>query len=238
MRCPGQDKRYWTGEVAFDEPCPRCGSEVEFFKDESSGRCPNCGHRFKNPRVSFDCAKWCAYAEECLGFVPERDPSPVNPGEGALAGRLIRAVQDEYAPDQVRVARALSTFQYAKELLSAEGGDPRIVLAAAVLLEAVSDRSTEGDCASEAKRILEEIGLDADTIACICNLLRCEWSGKDLDTVESRIVSDARSLATLAIARGAGDRESIGSLMAPKVRTEAGKRKVQALTYPESGGDS
>jgi len=57
MRCPGQDTQYWSGEVAFEAPCPKCGREVEFFKDESSGRCPDCGHKFKNPRVSFDCAK-------------------------------------------------------------------------------------------------------------------------------------------------------------------------------------
>ena len=230
MRCPGQDKRYWTGEVAFDVPCPKCGTGVEFFKDESSRRCPNCGHRFKNPRVSFDCATWCAYAEECLGFAPERDPSPANFGEGALASRLIRAVKEEYASDQVRVARALSTFQYAKELLSTEGGDPRIVFGAALLLETVSDRSTEGDCAAEAKRILGEIGLDADTVACICHLLRCEWSDQGLDTVESRIVSDARALATLAGVRGESDCEPLGSPLKQKLQTEAGRRKAEALT--------
>jgi len=229
MRCPGQDKRYWTGEVAFDVSCPKCGSGVEFFKDEGSARCPNCGHRFRNPRVSFDCAKWCTYAEACLGFVPERDLSPVNPGEGALASRLIRAVKEEYAPDQARVARALSTFQYAKELLSSEGGDPRIVLAAALLLQTGAD-SSDDDRQAEAKRILGEIGLDADTVACICHLLRCLSVGDDLDTVEFRIVSDAGALATLAAARGESDRESIGSPVKEKLRTKAGRRKVQALT--------
>lgn len=117
----------------------------------------------RNPRVSFDCAKWCTYAEECLGFAPERDPSPVNPGEGALASRLIRAMKEECPSDQTRVALALSTFQYARELLSVEGGDPRIVLAAALLLETISDSSADGGCQVEAKRILEEIELDADT---------------------------------------------------------------------------
>lgn len=229
MRCPGQDKRYWTGEVAFDVSCPKCGCGVEFFKDESSGRCPNCGHRFRNPRVSFDCAKWCAYAEECLGFVPERDVSPADPGAGALASRLIRAVKEEYAADQARVARALSTFQYARELLSAEGGDPRIVLAASLLLETGGDKLAHKECAVEAERILEGIGLDADTVACICHLLRCHWAGEDLDTAEFRIVSDARSLATLAAARADGNREDVGSAAKQNLQTEAAKRKVQAL---------
>jgi len=228
MRCPGQDTRYWTGEVAFDVACPKCGSGVEFFKDESSGRCPNCGHKFRNPRVSFDCAKWCAYAEECLGFVPEREVSPVNPGEGALAGRLIRAVKETYGPDQSRIARALSTFQYAKELLSAEGGDPRIVLAAALLLETGGDSSADDDRQTEARRILQEIGLDADTVACTCHLLRCHAADEGLDTVEFGIVSDAHVLAELAASKADSDRQGLSSAAKQKLRTEAAKAKVRA----------
>jgi hypothetical protein len=227
MRCPGQDKRYWTGEVAFDVSCPKCGSKVEFFKDESSGRCPNCDHRFRNPRVSFDCAKWCAHAGECLGFVPEREESPTDPGGGALASRLIQAVKEAYASDQARVARTLSTFQYARELLAAEGGDPRIVLAAALLLEAVTDSSAHGDRQAEAKRIMDEVGLDADTVACVCNLLRCHSAGDDLDTVEFRIVSDARSLAALAEARGRRNGERISGPVARRLRTEAGRQRFK-----------
>ena len=61
--------RYWTGDAAFEVPCPKCGTTVEIFKDESSGRCPKCRHRFKNPRTDFRCAEWCEHAAECLGFV-------------------------------------------------------------------------------------------------------------------------------------------------------------------------
>jgi hypothetical protein len=166
-----------------------------------------------------------------LGSVPQRELSPANPGEGALASRLIRAVKEEYASDQTRVARALSTFQYAKELLAAEGGDPRIVLAAALLLETGTGGSADVDRQVEAKRILKEIGLDADTVACIRHLLHCHSAGGELDTVEFRIVSDACSLAALAAARGESDHKGIGSLVKRKLRTEAGKRKLQASSY-------
>ena len=139
MRCPGQDWSYWTGEVAFEAPCPKCNAAVEFFKDETSGRCASCGHRFRNPRVSFDCAKWCSFAEECLGFVPDRQETS-DPGQGALAGRLIRAIKDELDTQQGRIAKALAVFRQASELLSKEGGDPRIILAAALLLEIGIDK--------------------------------------------------------------------------------------------------
>ena len=26
MKCPGQDRGYWTGDRVFEVPCPRCGS--------------------------------------------------------------------------------------------------------------------------------------------------------------------------------------------------------------------
>ena len=190
MRCPGQDWSSWTGEVAFETPCPKCDASVEFFKDETSGRCTKCGHGFQNPRISFDCAKWCSFAEECLGFVPQRE-ARLDPGEGALAGRLIRAIKDEFDTDQARIAKALMVFRQARELLSKEGGDPRIILAAALLLETAADKpgpvvgsaakpsgKTQGT--AKARQILEEIGLDRDTTDCICHIIDSHQTGKQL----------------------------------------------------------
>ena len=86
MRCPGQDMRYWQGDAAFEVPCPKCGRSVELFKDESSARCTQCGHRFRNPRLNLQCAEWCAHAKECLGFLLDGRET-ANLGGGALAGR-------------------------------------------------------------------------------------------------------------------------------------------------------
>ena len=134
MKCPGQDWRYWTGDVLFEVPCPECGYAVEFFKDEPRGRCPNCGHRFLNPGIDIGCAQWCGLSEQCLGLVPE--PGLAGRGkEQALASRLIQAVREECQAQPARFAAALSVFRYAKWLVSREGGDPQVVLAAALLLE-------------------------------------------------------------------------------------------------------
>jgi hypothetical protein len=141
MRCPGQDRRYWKEDAVFDVPCPKCGAAVEFFKDESSGRCRQCGHKLKNPKMALDCAQWCAYAEKCLGIVPEARASAAGK-EGAVASRLIQAVKDEFEADPSRLGRALIAFQHAKELLAKEGGDPTVVLPAALLLEVGNDRKS------------------------------------------------------------------------------------------------
>jgi hypothetical protein len=207
MRCPGQDRRYWTEDAVFEVPCPKCGASIELFKDESSGRCPNCACKVRNPKISFDCAQWCAYAEECLGFVPEREGRP-DPGQGALASRLIRAIKEEPKAAQARVGRALALFQHARGLLATAGGDPRIVLAAALLLGFLLDKqggpprsdaepTTRAEGLTEARRILQALRLDEDIIACVCRILQTFRTGGELDTMEFRVVRDACALAKL-----------------------------------------
>lgn len=65
-RCPGQDQRYWKPEDIFEVACPNCGTEIEFWKDESSRTCSKCKAILKNPRKDMGCAKWCMFAKECL----------------------------------------------------------------------------------------------------------------------------------------------------------------------------
>ena len=188
-------------------PCPKCGAWVELFKDESSGRCRNCGCKVRNPRVSFDCAQWCALAEQCLGFVPEREGRP-DPGQGALASRLIRAIKEEPQAEPDRVGRALAVFQHARGLLTRRGGDPRIVLAAALLLgfldepcgpAAICTPSPAGqpEGLAEARGLLQAVDLDADSTEYVCRILQAYRTGRELDTIEFRIVRDACTRANL-----------------------------------------
>ena len=66
QKCPGQDSRFWTLKDVNTAPCPKCGAEVEFFKDDRSRKCSACGTRFKNPYLDMGCTEWCAYAKECI----------------------------------------------------------------------------------------------------------------------------------------------------------------------------
>jgi len=59
--------RYWRPEDIFDVACPRCGAEIEFWKDEPVRVCPSCKAEVSNPRMDVGCAKWCKHADECLG---------------------------------------------------------------------------------------------------------------------------------------------------------------------------
>ena len=233
MRCPGQDLRYWNGDAIFEVPCPKCGSAVEFFKDETSRRCSRCGHPFRNPKIALGCAEWCAEAERCIGFAPEGRSTP-NSREGALAGRLIRAVKEEFEADQARLAHALLVFQHAKELLSKEGGDPRVILTAALLLETGMPGPTrrpsgEAEASSRARLILARSGLDDEAIARVCRIVDAWQTSQQVDTIEFSVVADADVLARLAAGDLASDPSEQEDSIADRLRTAAGKQRAQSL---------
>lgn len=233
MRCPGQDMRYWTEDAVFDVPCPKCGSAVEFFKDETSGRCAQCGLKFKNPKKDLSCAEWCAYAEECLGFVPQRK-SASETGEGALASRLIQAVKEEFKGKQDHITHALVAFRHAKELTCKEGANPRVVFAATLLLDLGGQQSpgsqtSPTDGAVRLKRILEEVGLDEDTIRQVCEIVAGYCTGKEVDSAEFRVVSDSDTLAGLASQDLDSDPDKLENAVNNRLKTAAGKERVRSL---------
>ena len=239
MKCPGQDSRYWGEDAAFEVPCPKCGRSVEIFKDESSAKCPGCEHRFRNPKVDLKCAEWCAYAKECLGFAVPTVKS-ANLGEGALASRLIQVVKEEFADDQSRITRALMAFQHAKELASAEGGDPRVVMAAVLLLkigEPNSDQEKnpgepEGPGVADLARprhILDEVGVKEPTAGLVCQTIQACRQGNNLHTIESRIVLDSYALTDLSSHRNDSKVADIDEFVKNRLTTDAAGRRAQGL---------
>ena len=239
MKCPGQDTRYWGDDAAFDVPCPKCGRSVEIFKDESSAKCPGCEHRFRNPKVDLKCAEWCAYAKECLGFAVPTVKS-ANLGEGALASRLIQVVKEEFAEDQPRITRVLMAFQHAKELASAEGGDPRVAMAAVLLLEIGGPHSDGEENAAQTKgpveadlvrtkRILDEVGVKGPTAGQICQTIEACRQGEDLHTIESRVVCDSYALTDLSSRRTDVKVADIDEFVENRLITDAAGRRAKDL---------
>lgn len=69
-RCPGQDPQNWKPEDIFNVPCPGCGGQIEFWKDEPIRACPDCKQQVHNPRIDLGCAKWCKHGDDCTGQQP------------------------------------------------------------------------------------------------------------------------------------------------------------------------
>ncbi|MFC2167382.1 hypothetical protein ACFLRW_00205 [Acidobacteriota bacterium] len=70
-KCPGQNLSTKKIEDAVSErPCPSCEYPVEFFFDDISRICPNCGRSIEKDedtlKKDFGCATWCDSAEDCL----------------------------------------------------------------------------------------------------------------------------------------------------------------------------
>jgi len=241
MRCPGQDRRYWNEDAVFDVPCPECGASVEFFKDETSGRCTKCGHRFRNPGIDFGCATWCSLAEQCLGFAPESDSVPTST-EGALAGRLIQRIGEEFKDAPMRMISALKAFHHAKELAAKEGGIPRIALAASLLQEvAASQEGDEGDaekqCRQKVRQMLAEAGADEETIRGVSEIVACCRSGEQLDGIEYRIVSDAQCLARLTTEYSPDEREKLDAIIQDQLVTETARERAWNWCRAVNGAD-
>ncbi len=72
-KCPGRDQRYWKPDDVFEINCLKCGTLIEFWKDEPTLKCPKCKKLNTNPKLDLSCAKWCKYAKECLGTLASQD---------------------------------------------------------------------------------------------------------------------------------------------------------------------
>jgi hypothetical protein len=231
--CPGQDTRFWDKTDIFDVPCGECGYAIEFFKDDATRRCPQCGSRVENPNVTLGCAQWCEYAEKCLGY----DPKAVQLNtekESSLADRLIAAVKTEFGDDQRRITHALRVFEAAQDLLRREEASPKVVVAAALLHDigiqaaeekhgSAAPRYQEQEGPSIARRILEGLDLEEKTIQHVCRIVGSHHSGGDIDTPEFRVVWDADWLVNLPEEHGDLPPEKLRALIEKAFRTDTGR---------------
>lgn len=205
MKCPGQDSRFWEAGAIFDARCPQCGSEVEFFKDEASRKCRNCGAKVVNPKMDFGCASYCRFAAQCLGDLP---PELLAQRENLLRDRLAIEVKRRFKQDFRRIGRVLKVVRYAERIVKEEGGDPAIVLAAAYLID------MGGGCPAEerdpmqpgpqrtenlaaAEEILRKVGASEGLIRAICSVIEPGGEPAGTRDLNSRCLRDAEVVACL-----------------------------------------
>jgi DNA-directed RNA polymerase subunit RPC12/RpoP len=219
FRCPGQNTMFWKPGDIYDVSCPNCGKPVEFWKDDARRTC-TCGHRFLNPKRDIGCLEWCKYAEKCM---PD-----VFKGENLGAfyrDRLLAAAKKALKPDDKVVEQALEVLDVAEELASAEGGEPKVVLAAAVLSELVQvSPSGRDERAALARNILVELGTEAEVVDEVCKLIHDAFPGTEPGNVNLRILQDARTLIKLGARRALLEKSALERLIDSKVTTQAGRQ--------------
>lgn len=182
--CPGQDTSFWRPGDIFEVQCSNCGYSVEFFKDDASRRCRQCGRQVANPKLNLGCALWCEHAEECLGY----DPKKKMAAEGehtSLVDRLIEELSRRDPSGEMR-SRAIGVLEQARTLMSAEGGEPKVILAAALLHQVAP---------AEAGRLLSELEVDAASAEEVTEMLAALADGRGPGSLEAKILADAVALA-------------------------------------------
>ncbi len=185
MKCPGQDMKYWKASAIFDAKCPKCGSTVEFYKDDTSRKCSKCSHRFVNPQMDFGCAAYCQYAEQCLGALPEEF---TGSRDNLLKDKVAVEMKRYFQTDFRRIRQATTAARFAENISKAEGGNLAVILCAAYL----HDTGQAG-----AATILKKVGANASMIEEICQLLEPRESIGDDRSLPAIILHDALTLRDL-----------------------------------------
>ena len=191
-RCPGQDQRFWKPDDIFEINCPNCHTPTEFWKDEPQVKCPNCHTQITNPKLDLGCAKWCKYAKQCLGTLGSQDSS-------ILCAALIEEMETIFADDKKQIDRSLEILKYAEQIQVDEGGEPLVVKAAAILHAIdTTEKSKQTTPITIVKEILVKHQIKTEMTEHICQIIGIHHSTDNIDTIESRIISDALRLASFS----------------------------------------
>lgn len=175
--CPGQDRRFWRPEDIFEAPCPECSRQLEFWKDDVRVFCPGCGAPAVNPRFDPGCARWCAYAVECLGQLARADA-----GAEVVKQRIEASLRAQAGAGDERIRHAVAVADCAYQLAADQGVNTMLVVAAALVGAVNPER---------ARQALESAVSDSTTVAAVESVLN------DPASAEARIIRRARDLVNI-----------------------------------------
>lgn len=166
MQCPGQDSRFWDAGAVFESPCEQCGQIIEFFKDDSTRTCKNCGHRMLNPRIDFGCASYCPYAEQCLGELP---PELLKQKQEELVEQVAVEVKKRFGDDFRRLGHAGRVARHAAELAAATTeANPAVVRIAAYLHDLYQPAPEPAAATDEIRQLLAALNANPGLVEEVC----------------------------------------------------------------------
>jgi putative nucleotidyltransferase with HDIG domain len=203
IRCPGQDTSFWDFRAVYEVKCPKCGNNVEFFKDEPVRSCKKCGYEFVNPKMDFGCAAYCKYAEKCLG---ELSPELLAERDNLFKDRVAIEMKRYFGRDFKRISHAMKVARYAEKIVAEERVNPAVVLSAAFLHD-IGRKETEQECRSDeagsgesegtavARQILTKLGAKQELIEEVCSIIGHDPQSEA--TQEFKVLHDAGLIVKL-----------------------------------------
>lgn len=158
----------------------------------------------------------------------------MNQDLDALCRRVETEMRNVFGADRRRVSHSLAVLENARAILDAEGGDPFVIRAAALLhdigiLDAERKHASSAGRWQElegppiARRVLEAMEIAPDTIKHVCRIVGSHHSGNDIDTQEFRAVWDADWLVNIPEEMPDAGKEKLARLVKRVFRTTAGR---------------
>jgi hypothetical protein len=150
-----------------------------------------------------------------------------------------------FGRDQRRIDHALAVLDYAERIQSAEEGDPFVVKASAILHD-IGIHQAERKYGSSAGKyqeiegppiaegILKRYNVSAETIEHISRIIANHHSGKDIDTMEFRIIWDADWLVNIPADFPDASEEKLEKIIKKVFRTHEGYRVATELFLEDS----
>ena len=213
------------GEKGRVVNCPKCGKSVEFYKDDTTRSCSQCGHRFVNPRMDFGCAAYCKFAEQCIGTLPEEF---VGAQDNLLKDKVAVEMKRYYKTDFKRIGHLSRIARYAEKIAQQEGVNLAVVLCAAYLKDIEADDS--GNQPSAAK-ILETLGANEEIRNEVCALIEALNNGRTTTSPEAGSLADAAAITLLEERNKemAIDEEQFTDFITEEITTEAGRMVARSV---------
>jgi endogenous inhibitor of DNA gyrase (YacG/DUF329 family)/HD superfamily phosphohydrolase YqeK len=231
--------QYWKPGAIFEVKCPECGKEVEFFKDDPTRKCPNCGHRFLNPALDFGCASYCQYAEQCIGNLP---PELLAQKEDLLKDRVAIEMKKYFGRDFKRIGHATKVARYAERIGREEGANLAVVIASAYLhdigikeaerkYQSTAAKYQEQEGPPIARDILTRLGASGALIEEVCDIIAHHHHPRDNETINFKALYDADLIVNLEEKQ---EKEKSGSKALEKViekafLTESGEKLAREV---------
>ncbi len=238
-RCPGQNTMYWKPGAIFEVACPKCGHQVEFFKDDPSRRCKNCGHKFVNPKLDFGCASYCQYAEQCLGDLA---PELLAQREELLKDRVAIEMKNYFKHDFKRIGHAANVARYAEQIVREERGNPAVVLCAAYLHDigipeaerkynSTAAKYQEKEGPPIAREILTRLGAKKKLMEEVCDIIGHHHHPRDEETLNFKILHDADLIVNLEgrEKKAPTDPEKLAAIIEEVIQTESGRKLAMSV---------
>ena len=222
MRCPGA--RF----IRQPEPelfrCRSCGWEVEIWTDELKRACPKCGNEVTR-LTEMSCIEWCKMAGECVGE-PQFEQYMANRVR-TWKSKLLERVDEHFRKDSRRKEHARNVLLIAEELMAEGGGDPHIVVPAAILHDIGIKEGEEGHDrrgAELSKKILLREGFQMEHVEEICEIIAHHHSYDYTDTMNFKIVYDADRIVNLEDHTDRFELQEIEETIGHTFLTSTGKR--------------